>query len=92
MGGAWYDLLNPTPEEDRFVEESARHRIPTHEEMQEIEPSARLYKEGGAEFMTMTAITNLDGDQPVKRPMTFVLKGNSLVTVRYADPKPFSYS
>jgi magnesium transporter len=88
-GAAWYDLFNPTPEEDRFVGESLGIDIPTREEMQDIEPSARLYKEAGAEFMTMTAMTNLDTDRPVKSPVTFVLRDNTLVTVRYADPKPF---
>src|SRR4249919_221845 len=87
-GAAWYDLYNPTPEEDRFVGESLGIDIPSREEMQDIEPSARLYKEAGAEFMTMTAMTNLDTDQPVKSPITFVLRDNILVTVRYADPKP----
>ena len=27
-GAAWYDLFNPTPEEDRFVESEPRHRYP----------------------------------------------------------------
>ena len=88
-GAAWYDLFNPTPEEDRFVEASLGIDIPTREEMKDIEPSARLYKEAGAEFMTMTAMANLDTDQPVKSPVTFVLRENILVTVRYSDPKPF---
>lgn len=88
LGAAWYDLENPTAEEDRFVSGSLGIDIPTREEMQDIEPSARLYKEAGAEFMTMTAMTNLDSDAPVKSPVTFVLRENILVTVRYADPKP----
>jgi magnesium transporter len=88
-GAAWYDLFNPTPEEDRFVAASLGIDIPTREEMKDIEPSARLYKEAGAEFMTMTAMANLDTDQPVKSPVTFVLRENILVTVRYSDPKPF---
>ena len=88
-GAAWYDLFNPTPEEDRFVEESLGIDIPTREEMKDIEPSARLYKEAGAEFMTMTAMANIDTDEPVKSPVTFVLRENILVTVRYAEPKPF---
>ena len=63
--------------------------IPTRDEMQEIELSDRLYQEDGAEFMTMTAATELDGDNPIKVPVTFILKGATLVTVRHADPKPF---
>ncbi len=30
--------------------------LPTRDEMEEIELSARLYQEDGAEFMTMTAL------------------------------------
>ena len=63
----WFDLLNPTPEEDRLVEQTLGLSIPTRDEMEEIEPSARLYHEDGAEFMTMTALANLDGE-PIKTP------------------------
>ncbi|WP_457810961.1 magnesium transporter CorA family protein [Sinorhizobium meliloti] len=86
----WFDLVNPTPEEDRSVERILGIWIPTRDEMEDIELSARLYQEDGAEFMTITALTNLDSEEPVKTPITFILKGPSLVTVRYADPKPFS--
>ncbi len=86
----WFDLLNPAPGEDRLVERCLGVSVPTMEEMQEIEPSARLYTENAAEFMTLTAVTALDTEDPVKTPITFILKGNSLVTVRYADPKPFA--
>jgi magnesium transporter len=86
----WFDLFNPTPEEDRLVEQQLGISIPSRDEMEEIELSSRLYHEDGAEFMTMTAVTNLDTDELVKTPITFVLKGSSLVTVRYMEPKPFS--
>jgi magnesium transporter len=86
----WIDLINPTVDEDRYVEKVTGVSIPTREEMQEIEVSSRLYSENGAEFMTMSAVTALDTDKPVLTPITFVLKGQTLVTVRYAEPKPFS--
>ena len=57
--------------------------------MQEIEVSSRLYSENGAEFMTMSAVTALDTDKPILTPITFVLKGQTLVTVRYEEPRPF---
>ncbi len=85
----WYDLVSPTPAESRHVEQALGLAIPTRDEMEEIELSARLYQEDGGEFMTLTALTNLDGDTPAKTPVTFILKGGTLVTVRYADPKPF---
>lgn len=88
-GAAWYSLTDPTREEDKFVESCLGIDIPTRREMQDIEPSARLYSEEGAEFMTITALVEDDAGQPVKTPITFVLRNNQLVTVRYADPKPF---
>ncbi|WP_026613548.1 magnesium transporter CorA family protein [Ensifer aridi] len=85
----WFDLFNPSSEETRLVEDRLGIEIPTRDEMQEIELSDRLYQEDGAEFMTMTATAKLDSDYPVKVPVTFILKGTTLVTVRHADPKPF---
>ena len=85
----WFDLFNPAQDETRIVEQQLGIEIPTRDEMQEIELSDRLYQEDGAEFMTMTAATELDGDNPIKVPVTFILKGSTLVTVRHADPKPF---
>ncbi len=85
----WYSLTDPTRDEDKFVEACLGIDIPTRREMQDIEPSARLYNEEGAEFMTITALVDTDTDQPAKTPITFVLRNNQLVTVRYADPKPF---
>ena len=86
----WIDLLNPTADEDKYVEKVTGVSIPTREEMQEIEVSSRLYSENGAEFMTMSAVTNLDTDKPILTPITYVLKGATLVTVRYTEPKPFA--
>lgn len=84
----WYDLTNPTPAEDAEVEALLGVDIPTRDEMEDIELSARLYQENGAEFMTMTALASLDSEEATKTPVTFIMKGSTLVTVRYADPKP----
>lgn len=86
----WIDLVNPTANEDKYVDHAFAVSIPTREEMQEIELSSRLYHENGAEFMTISAVVQIDTDEPILSPMTFVLKGPTLVTVRYTDPRPFS--
>src|SRR5688572_23420373 len=88
-GPVWLDLFNPTSDEDACVEQALGLSLPSREEMQEIEMSARLYNEGGAEFMTVTAIAMLDSDEPMATPITFVLKGANLATVRYAEPLAF---
>lgn len=89
VGVLWLDLLNPTPEEVALVEAHLEIEIPTRDEMAEIELSDRLFNEDGAEFMTMTTVANVEGEDPVKTPLTFIIKGQTLVTVRHADPKPF---
>jgi magnesium transporter len=88
-GPVWIDLVSPTPDEDACVERALAISLPSREEMQEIEMSARLYNEGGAEFMTITAISLIDSDEPVTTPITFVLKGASLATIRFAEPAAF---
>lgn len=88
-GTVWIDLLNPTKEEDAVVEKALGIAVPTREEMAEIEASSRLYQEGGAHYMT--AIVLHQPDQPseplMAAPVTFILAGNRLVTVRYAEPR-----
>ncbi len=88
-GALWLDLLHPTREEDQLAESLLGISIPTREEAQEIEVSARLYHEDGAEFMTMTGVSQLESDAPMTTPITFILKGEVLLTIRYAQPKPF---
>lgn len=85
----WLDLKSPTYDESKSAEDMFGIAVPTRDEMEEIELSARLYQEDGAQFMTMTALTNLDGDHPVKTPITFILKGTTLVSVRHAESRPF---
>jgi magnesium transporter len=85
----WIDLLQPTPDEDRFVEEVLMVDIPTRAEMREIEPSNRFYQEKGAYFMTASIVYNIEALVPSTTPVTFILAGDRLVTVRYAEPKAF---
>jgi len=83
----WYDLVDPTPEEDRFVENVLQISVPTRAEMREIEYSSRFYQEGGASYMTAFIVHSIEQPRPEGSTVTFILAGNSLVTVRYAQPK-----
>jgi len=86
----WIDLLNPTPEEEARVEKVLKIDVPTREEQQEIEVSSRLYQEDGAHFMTATLLYQPPEGEPRTTPVTFVLAGQRLVTVRYAEPRAFA--
>src|SRR5262245_47782390 len=85
----WIDLMNPTREEDVLVERALGIAIPTREEMAEIEASSRLYQEGGAHYMTAVVLFQPDApSEPLAvTPITFILAGNRLITVRYAEPR-----
>jgi magnesium transporter len=85
----WIDLCSPTPEEVRFVERTLGIAVPSREEMQEIEASSRVYEEGEALFLTATLLFHADEPPPATTEVTFVLKGDRLVTLRYEDPQPF---
>lgn len=85
----WIDLIHPTLQEDRLVEQFVGVAVPTKEEMQEIEISSRLYIENGARYMTATLLFQQDTPLPKTTPVTFILAGHRLITVRYDEPKPF---
>jgi magnesium transporter len=86
----WIDMVKPTAAEDKAVEGLAGIAVPTREDMQEIEISSRLYVENGARYMTASLMCAADTESPRITPVTFILSGHRLVTVRYDAPKPFA--
>ena len=86
----WIDLVAPTREEERQVEALLGVGVPTREEMQEIEVSSRLYEENGALYMTATVLCKAQSERPETAAVSFILAGDRLVTVRYAEPQPFA--
>jgi magnesium transporter len=86
----WLDLVAPTQEEERRVETLLGVEVPTREEMQEIEVSSRLYEEDGALYMTATIVAKADTEHPEASAVSFILAGDRLITVRYAEPQPFA--
>ncbi len=90
QAAVWIDLIRPATKEDKLVEHLLGIAVPTREEMQEIEVSSRLYVENGARYMTATLMCQSDTETPKTTPVTFILSGHRLVTVRYDDPRPFA--
>lgn len=83
----WIDLVSPGVSEDKIVEGLTGMSIPTHEDMSEIEESSRFYIENGAQYLTAPILHAVDLDHRELSPVTFILKGSMLITVRYSDPK-----
>ncbi len=88
-GSTWIDLDRPTKEEEGAVERQLGLDLPTADEMLDIEPSSRLYKENGALYLTANVVWRADSEAPETAPVTFVLKDDTLVTIRYSDPRAF---
>ena len=86
---AWIDLLEPTHEEESLVEKFIGSNVPTRDDLAEIEPSSRLYERNGTLYLTLSTLTGIDEGQPSSTPIGFILTEGQLVTVRYADPRPF---
>lgn len=84
----WIDLVEPTRDEDVKVEAFLGISIPTREEMSDIEPSELLYSEDGARYLTARVVYNVEFE-PEITGITFILKDQVMVTVRYAEPKAF---
>lgn len=85
----WVDLYRPQPEQVARVQAELGVEVPTLEDMEEIEISNRLYREDGAEVMTVIVPGHLPDKTQVSGPVTFILTGGRLVTVRHHAPRPF---
>lgn len=85
----WADLLAPTADEQRMVEEWLGIEVPSREDMEEIEVSSRLYAENGVHYMTVTVPVLSDGNSPEVGPVTFILAGDRLLTLRFHTPYAF---
>jgi magnesium transporter len=85
----WIDLLNPTAQEDKKVEQHLGISIPTREEMHDLEPSEIIYTENNAQYMTARIICQSETIVPKLADVTFILTETALVTVRYDEPGAF---
>ncbi len=87
-GAIWIDLLRPT---DAQVAELAALGVdvPTLADMEEIEISSRLYREGAIDYMTVV----LQGETPegavIMGPVCLIVTPTMMVSVRHHTPRPF---
>lgn len=85
----WIDLIDPTPEDENTVEKWIGADIPTHADMVDIAESSRFYTENGIQYLTAPILYAVEKDHRMTAPVSFVLAGRLLVTVRYIEPKAF---
>ncbi|THF50915.1 magnesium/cobalt transporter CorA [Allorhizobium terrae] len=85
----WVDLLNPDKTEERLAETLLAMPLPTRDDLKDIEPSSRLYTDDHGVYMTASLICKAESNVPELADVAFILGGNRIVTVRYAEPKSF---
>jgi magnesium transporter len=83
-GCTWIDLVDPTDAERATFEQTFGLRVPTKDELVEIETSSRLQIEKDALYMTAPLIFTADSGPWVSVPAGFVLSKQVLLTVRSA--------
>jgi len=86
----WIDLLQPTPQEIARVESEHDVRIPSPEQLKEIESSSRLRTDGSTMYLSMPLVAH--GEQADAAPgfIGFILSAELLVTVRYTELHTFT--
>jgi magnesium transporter len=89
-GALWIDMVNPTLEEEKRVEDQLRIEIPTREEVWKNQVLNRFYSENGVHYMTAALITKIDSPFPQTSSVTFILTEKYLATIRYISPTSFS--
>lgn len=86
---SWVDLVDPTDAERSAFEKAFGLRVPTKEELTEIEATSRLRVEQGALYLTAPLSHAAENKPWVLAPTGFVLAKNVLMTVRFAKSAAF---
>ncbi|HMO07917.1 MAG TPA: magnesium transporter CorA family protein [Paracoccaceae bacterium] len=84
----WIDLFRPQPAQVAVLAELGVE-VPSLADMEEIEISARLYRENGIDYMTVVLPGMSETKEAMTGPVTFILMPERLITVRHHAPRPF---
>lgn len=77
----WIDMLQPTGEQKRLVEQYLGTEIQSRAEAEEIESSSRFSEEGGAIFANTNFLSPAD-DEMLMDAVSFILVNGVLTTIR----------
>ncbi|SOC19745.1 magnesium transporter CorA family protein [Rhodobacter maris] len=85
----WVDLYRPLDSQVAAVV-ALGVDVPSLADMEEIEISNRLYREEGTDVMTVVLPGHLPDGRQIAGPVSFILNGRRLVTVRHHEPRSFA--
>ena len=84
-GRIWVDLLCPDAAALEHAGETCGLRIPSREDLSEIESSSRHFVENGALYLSAPLMTASETPEPRLTPVGFIVTRERLITVRF-DP------
>ena len=85
----WVDLVSPTEAERSAFERVSGLRVPSKNELGEIEATSRLQIKNDALYMTAPLIFAAENEPWLPTPVGFVLSKQLLMTVRFAKSVAF---
>ncbi len=88
-GATWIDLLDPTEAERSAFVRAFGLRVPTKEDLSEIETTSRLQVEKEALYLTAPLIYAAPNEPWILAPTGFVLSKRVLMTVRFTKSPAF---
>jgi magnesium transporter len=86
----WVDLVTPTPDEVAFVERATGLRLPSFEDLSEIETSSRVRTENGTLYLSAPLVHRSTAVLPQTTPVGYVLSSDRLITVRFEPLTAFA--
>jgi magnesium transporter len=88
-GSAWVDLVDPSDAERAAFENAFGLRVPSKEELGEIEATSRLQTENDTLYMTAPLIFAAQNEPWIAAPTGFVLSKQVLMTIRSGQSASF---
>jgi magnesium transporter len=85
----WFDLVDPTEAERSAFERASGLRVPSNNELGEIESTSRLQIRNDALYMTAPMIFATKNEPWLPTPVGFALSKDLLMTVRFAQSVAF---
>ncbi len=80
----WLDLFLPTDQDAATASEITGLRIPSRADLDEIESSSRLFREGTTLYLSTPLVRRQDGVSAIT-PLGLIVSAQYLVSIRYAD-------
>jgi magnesium transporter len=85
----WIDLLQPTDDERVRAERVSGLKLPSREELSQVELSSRLSERDGVLFLSMPTVSHMSRLDQAQSPLGFVLSKKLLVTIRFGQLHAF---